>query len=186
MGRRVEPWARGRAPTAMRRFLLWPWLAAWLLALPAWGSEDDIRSPACRDALAALQAHEAAMTGAASAPAGPDRVPAARADAAWRALRARAAHICLGGQPDAPPPPPRGAPGPAISVPPVALSPSAAPALAQPMPAPLPARQLPPFVTQCDGIGCWTSTGERLPQLGRSPYDPRVHCAVQGRFVVCQ
>ena len=74
----------------MRRFLLWPWLAAWLLALPAWGSEDDIASPACRAALAALQAHEAAMTGAASAPAGPGRVPAARADAVWRSLRAQA------------------------------------------------------------------------------------------------
>src|SRR5262245_28829653 len=156
-----------------------------LLSLPsAWASEDDIQSPACRDALAALQAREAAMASA-SAPAAPDR-PAASADAAWRALRAKAARICLGGAPDAPPPPPRGATWPAITVPPVGAAPTAAPPAPRQAPAPLPARPSPPAVTHCDGIGCWTSDGERLPQLGRSPYDPRVHCTVQGRFVVCQ
>jgi hypothetical protein len=171
---------------AMRRSMLMPLLVVALLAQLARASDDDMHSPACRDALAALQAHEAAMAAAASAPSGSDRPPPARADARWRALRAQAARQCLGGQPDAPPPGPRGATAPAIGVPPVAAGPPPAPPAARPMPAPLPARVLPPFVTLCDGSGCWTSDGERLPQLGRSPFDARVHCAIQGRFVVCQ
>jgi len=159
-------------------------LVSLLLALPAWASEADIQSSACRDALAALQAHEATM-GAASAPGRPDRAPIAAADATWRALRAKAAHLCLGGAPDAPPPPPRGATVP-IAVPSVTAG------SAPPLPAtraltsPLPTRTPPVGVTLCDGSGCWTHDGERLPQVGRSPFDPRVHCSVQGRVVVCQ
>jgi hypothetical protein len=171
---------------AMRRSVLVPMLVPLLLAQPAWASDDDIHSPACRDALAALQGHEAAMAAAASAPAGADRPPAARADATWRALRAQAANRCLGGQPDAPPPAPRGATAAAISVPPVVASPPAAPPAARPAPPPLPARAQPPFIARCDGLGCWTSDGERLPQAGRSPFNARVQCAILGYLVVCQ
>jgi len=152
-----------------------------LLALTARASEDDIQSAACRGALAALQEHESAL--ATSAPRAPaDQRPAAGADPAWRALRARAAQICLGGEPDAPPP--RGATAPPTAVPPVSATPTATPAPRAPPP-PLPARTLPPIVTGCDGAGCWTSEGERLPQFGRSPFDGRVHCTVQGRIVMC-
>jgi len=155
-----------------------------LLALPVWASEADIQSPACRDALAALQAHESAL--AASAPAAPDRPAAATADPAWRALRARAAQICLGGEPDAPPPPPRGATAPAITVPPVVSAPPSASPATSPVPSPLPARPLPPIVVLgCDAGGCWTNNGERLPQAGRSPSEPHVRCTVQGRLVMC-
>src|SRR5262252_8412942 len=129
----------------MRPFALL--LVSWLTALPAAASQDDMQSAACRDALAALQAHEAAMAAgsaptASSGAAAADRAPPARADATWRALRAQAARSCLGGQPDAPPPPPRGATAPPISVPPVAGNAPVAPLPAQPIPAPLPARQL--------------------------------------------
>jgi hypothetical protein len=156
-----------------------------LLALPAaWASEADMQSSACRDALAALQAHETAMAVAAS-PAGLDRAPAATSNATWRALRAKAAHSCLGGAPDAPPPPPRAATWPGIAVPPVTAAsptPQPAPRIAAP---PMPAQPPPPAVTLCDGFGCWTHDGERLPQFGRSPFDPRAHCTVQGRIVMC-
>jgi len=159
-------------------------LVALLTALPAWASEADIQSAACRDALAALQAHET-RRGAASAPAGPDRAPAAAGDATWRALRAKAAHLCLGGAPDAPPPPPRGATLP-IAVPSVTAGSAPALPATRALTSPLPARTPPVGVTLCDGSGCWTHDGERLPQLGRSPFDPRVQCTVQGRVVVCQ
>lgn len=158
--------------------------ALMLLTLPAWASEADIQSPACRDALAALQAHESAM--AASAPAAPDRPAATTADSAWRALRARAAQICLGGEPDAPPPPRRGATAPTITVPPVTSAPPAASPPTSPATLPPPARPLPPLVVLgCDASGCWTNNGERLPQVGRSPFEPHVRCTVQGRFVMC-
>ncbi|HET7526060.1 MAG TPA: hypothetical protein VFK10_08980 [Burkholderiaceae bacterium] len=157
-----------------------------LLALPVWASESDMQSVACHDALAALQAHESAMAAAASAPSPtPDRPAAATADRTWRALRAQAAHVCLGGEPDAPPPPPRAPVTPPIPVPRVAAVPPLAPPATHAAPPPLPARPLPPVITSCDTIGCWTSDGERLPQYGRSPFDPRVHCTVQGRIVMC-
>jgi hypothetical protein len=155
-----------------------------LAALPGWASDADMQSPACRDALAALQAREATLAAAASAPVVPDRPAAAVADPAWRTLRARAARICLGGAPDAPPPPPRGATSPGIAVPPVAATP---PPAAPPPPAlpRLPPRSLPPLVTGCDGAGCWTTDGERLPQFGRNPFNARVQCTVQGPIVMC-
>lgn len=159
-----------------------------LLASPAWASDADIESPGCRDALAALQAHEAAMAAGSGAASGarPDRRPPADTDAQWRALRATAAHACLGGAPGAPPPPARGATTwPPIGVPPVASAPSAAMAPTRPLP-PLPARIPPPTITRCDPTGCWMSNGEHLPLVGRSPYDPRVTCSVLGRVVICQ
>ncbi|HEU5297650.1 MAG TPA: hypothetical protein VFU71_22925 [Burkholderiaceae bacterium] len=157
-----------------------------MAALPLHASEADIQSAACRDALAALQAREAAMGGAASAPVpAPDRPAAAAADPTWRALRAKAARACLGGEPDAPPPPPRGATTPGIAVPPVVAAPPVASPSARAEPPPLPPRSLPPVVTGCDGAGCWTSDGERLPQFGRSPFNARVQCTIQGRFVMC-
>jgi len=150
-----------------------------LLAPCAWASEADMHSSACRDALAALRARATAIAPAASPASG--RPPAAD-DATWRALRAKAARVCLGGAPDALPP--RGATSPEV-VPPVTTASPAAPAPAA-RAAPPPARTLPPLVTLCDGAYCWTSDGERLPQVGRSPFDPRVQCSVQGRVVVCR
>jgi hypothetical protein len=158
-----------------------------LLASTAGASDADLESPACRDALAALQARETAMAATAAASgARPDRRPAAHTDAQWRALRATAAHACLGGAPGAPPPPVRGATAwPPIGVPPVASAPPAAVAPTGSLP-PLPARIPPPTITRCDPTGCWMSTGEHLPQLGRNPNDPRVTCSVHGRVVICQ
>lgn len=156
-----------------------------LLASPAWASDADIESAACRDALAALQAHEAAMAAAAASGSGPDRRPPADTDARWRALRATAAHACLGGAPDAPPPARGATTWPPIGVPPVAPAPSAAVAPTRPLP-PLPARIPPPTITRCDPTGCWMSNGEHLPQVGRDPNDPRATCSVRGRVVICQ
>jgi len=180
----AEPTARRCAPTPVRcRALL---LTLTLSTLPVWASESDIQSAACRDALAALQAHESALAAAASSPSPtPDRPATASADRTWRALRAQAAHVCLGGEPDAPPPPPRAPVTPPIAVPPVAAAPPVAPPAVRAAPAPLLARPLPPVIMSCDTIGCWTSDGERLPQFGRSPFDPRVRCSVQGRVVMC-
>ncbi|HEX6019864.1 MAG TPA: hypothetical protein VFZ28_17355, partial [Burkholderiaceae bacterium] len=111
-----------------------------LLAPCAWASEADMHSSACRDALAALQARATAIAPAVSAASGG---PPAAADATWRALRAKAARICLGGAPDALPP--RGATSPE-TVPPVATASPARPAPAH-APPPPPARTLAPRVT---------------------------------------
>jgi hypothetical protein len=144
-----------------------------------------MQSPACRDAVAALQAHESVR--AASAPkAQPDERPDATADRTWRILRARAAQICLGGEPDAPTPLPHSARAP-IAVPPVVIEPPAvrAPRVTPATPPQIEPRKPPAVVTSCDAGGCWTSDGLRLPQVGRNPQDSRVRCSVQGSVVVC-
>jgi hypothetical protein len=145
-----------------------------------------VQSPACRDALAALQAHESARAAASAPKARPDERPDATADRTWRILRARAAKICLGGEPDAPAPLPHSATAP-ITVPPAVIAPPVvrAPRVTTPSPPPVETRKPPTVVMSCDAGGCWTSDGARLPQVGRNPQDARVRCSVQGSFVVC-
>lgn len=158
------------------------------VAAPAFAADTDMRSAACSDALQALRARESTLAGGASAPmARPDAKPAAARDRTWQALRARAAQLCLGGEPDAPRPPPQSA-RPPIAVPPVTLEPAS-----RPLPAPRAAPTSPvevrrptPTVNSCDAGGCSMSDGTRLPQVGKNPIDPKVRCTVQGAFVLCQ
>jgi len=175
-----------------RSLAILPLLA--LAAAVACADESDMRSDACRDALRALQAREAALAGgAASAPTRPTPPPTAQPDArprlvgdrTWQTLRARAAQACLGGAPDAPRPLPRSA-LPPIAVPPVAVEPAPTRALPSPPPPAIELRRPSPTVSSCDAGGCWMSDGSRMPQVGKNPVDPKVRCAVQGAFVLCQ
>jgi hypothetical protein len=163
----------------------WLALIAALAAVHAMASEANMRSPACREALAALQARESAMAAAAASQpsAQPDRRPLGVADRQWQALRARAAQTCLGGEPDAPA---SHSALPPITVPPVVIAPTA-PRAPTAMPAApiIEPRKPPTTVTGCDPGGCWANDGSRLPHVGRNPLDPTVHCTVQGSLVVC-
>lgn len=150
-------------------------------------SEADMRSAACRDALAALQARESQLAAAASQPgAAADRKPRSAGDRTWQQLRARAAQACLGGKPDAPAPPPQSA-LPPVAVPPVVVAPPVVrpPPPTTAAPPPIEPRRPPATVMNCDPGGCWISDGTRLPLAGRNPNDPGVRCSVQGRLVVC-
>src|SRR5512138_3236129 len=161
-----------------------------LLALTAatvCADESDMRSDACRDALQAVQAREAALARPASPAAAsqPDAKPRLAGDRTWQALRTRAAQACLGGAPDAPRPLPRSA-LPPIAVPPVAAEPTLPRTPSPTPPVVIEPRRPTPMVNSCDAGGCWMSDGSRMPQVGKNPLDPKVRCAVQGAFVLCQ
>lgn len=146
---------------------------------------DPLRSPACREALAALDAHERAV-----APAAAPR--AAAPDARLLALRRAAARACLGARDDAPPPrgavvPPPGAfaaPGGPAAAPPGPAAPAARPSI-EPVRPPAPAA--PQAVTSCDPQGCWTNDGQRLQRFGPGPdlLGPRGVCSRQGTLLHC-
>ena len=144
-----------------------------LLALaPAWAlaqAGDPLKSPACGDALAALQA--------------------ARSDggeAAVQSLRASAARTCLGGTGTPGSRPARALQAP-IAIPPPIITP--APLLvpmAQPAPpAPPVAIDRPATATHCDIGGCWANDGQHLRQVGPNLAGPNSLCSQQGGVVYC-
>jgi hypothetical protein len=132
-------------------------------ALQAHAQADPLKSPACTEAIAALE--QARAAGA----------PTATRDAARR----QAVQLCLGGPPDAAPPPrvlrapdtvapPRPAPAPAL------------PRIQPPAPPAAPGRPL--FTTHCDAAGCWRSDGSYLPGL---PAQPPPGCVALGAVFTC-
>lgn len=126
---------------------------------------------ACRGALAALDAAEAA-----SRP-----VPAT-----LQAARQRAARACLGGLAASAPLAPRHAPP--VSVAPVVVPPMPATVTPVPAPAPLalPAPPAPPLlVTTCDPLGCWASDSTYWRRAGAELIGPRGRCRVEGVRLVC-
>ena len=142
---------------------------------------DPLKSPACVQALDALQAEEATMLSSGS-PQG------ARAGAAELATlgpyRKRVARECLGKEDPLLERPPR----PPVAVAPVTLPPSAMPAGPGALPPPSPPVQLPRLrtLTQCDPSGCWTSDGVRLNRLGPLLVGPPGVCTVQSGVLSCR
>jgi hypothetical protein len=141
-----------------------------LLALPTAVSalQDPLKSPACEQALARLDAARAQRAG----------------DVAT--LRQQAANTCLGG-PGTPPArsartqqAPLSVPPPTIEPPPVAALPPG-PSL----PPPPVAVQRPPMPAHCDPGGCWTEDGGRLRHVGPNLTGPRGMCSQQGGLVYC-
>jgi hypothetical protein len=162
------------------RHLLLP-LIGLLCAAASWAQEGDpLKSPECRRAMDALQAQEARAASAAHG--GPD----ARREAAasLEGARRQAAHVCLGGRGDVPPPsahftqPLTGVP---LTTPPSApqLPPPPAPP-ARPAAAHTPAA----VITSCDATGCWTSEGTRMQRFGPGVTGPRGPCTVQGGVTI--
>jgi len=141
-----------------------------LLALaPALHAQDGdpLKSAACGDALAALQAARAG------------------GDAAPQNLRAGAARACLGGT-GSPGRPARVLQAP-IAVPAPVIEPKALPLpMAQPAPPPPPvAIQRPPTPVQCDIGGCWANDGTHLRQVGPNQAGPNGLCSQVGGVVYC-
>jgi hypothetical protein len=142
-----------------------------VVALPgaAAPDADPLRSPACTQALQALQAARAS------------------GDPAAEALRQAAARACLGlsGPPQRlgrPIEPPTVVPPPAIEPPPQR------PARFGPPPSPLPppvAIERPSVVTGCDPNGCWADDGTRPQRVGPQPLGPRGPCTVQAGVLPC-
>lgn len=144
---------------------------------------DLLESVACRGALDALQAQEAATLADPEQPhdgAAPRAALARLADA-----RQAAARACLGGSAEAPLQQ-RQAQDP-VTVPRVVVKPV-------PLPAPLPiAPAVPPRVASppvtvigCDATGCWASDGSHLLRAGPGGLlGPRGRCRVQGTVLHC-
>lgn len=166
---------------------------------------DPLESPACRDALAALQAREGALGAAtatsAAAPASAGRPRSGAVDAPakgvsvdpdLRRLRDAAARACLASRLDAPAAP---APGrlaqPPVAVPSLAGAPRWPSSATIPVPveSPRPAvpqSRPPTVVTTCDSAGCWTSDGRRLERVGPNMFvGPRGVCSGQGAMLQC-
>jgi hypothetical protein len=146
--------------------------------------EDPLRSPACRQALDALQAEESA---ASASGAGSARVQAdAASTARILARRKFAAGTCLGAWMDTPPqasrayqPPVHVAPvtGLIVRPPPVAVG---TPTTVSPaIPAPKPS------IVSCDVGGCTTSDGARLPRVGGQLLGPAGLCTAQTPGQTC-
>lgn len=160
----------------------WPLLLVVLCGAAAAQPHDPPQSPACRQALDALQAHEARMPRQAPAAGTASREALAR----HATLRRQAARACLGGSGNTPPLPQ--SPRAPVVVPPVGVPlPPAAPAVLPPRPParPEPATGGPLTITRCDAAGCWTSDGAYMPRAGAQLFGPRGLCSVQGSTVHC-
>jgi hypothetical protein len=156
-------------------------LLAFALSSPARaaGPGDPLMTPACQQAMKALDAAERkAME---NAPPGGDRqVPPELA-----AQRKKTAKACLGGRGDAPPPK-------EIAIPPVTVAPAEMPrppaeAVRPPPPPPPPAQPPRPLVsvTSCDAGGCWASDGSRLNRVGGVLLGPQGVCTTNAGVVLC-
>ena len=148
----------------------------------AHSQDDPLETPACRDALDAVRAQEAAASAAREA-------DAARRGAALKGLEAarqKAAHACLRSRADRPPPQGRLA-QPPLSVPPSALPPPAPRVTATPAPAAAPPQAAPLVsITSCDAAGCWASDGSRLQRAGPNALlGPRGMCTTSGSVLLC-
>lgn len=156
------PWLSDKTPNPTMKFLAALLCAACLGAHAA----DPLKSPACGEALAALQA--------------------ARGDHDVQPLRQRAAQACLGSASEA-----GRAPRtlqPPVAVPPPAIVPPSRPPglVAAPVPPPSPvAVQRPPRVTHCDAGGCWVDDGSGLRQVGPGLAGPAGLCTQQAGVVYC-
>lgn len=144
-------------------------LAAACLGAAAQG-DDPLKSSACGDAVARLEAARSAQDSA----------------AATEALRSQAARACLGTA--APPQRPGRVAQPPIHVPPPRIEPPA-PAATRPAPtppAPPVAIDRPPAPALCDpGGGCWTPDGPQLRYVPPGFVGPRGPCIPQGGAVYC-
>ncbi len=175
--------AARRADCATAGWLLVALLAPLLVAGGAQAQQrtiDPIKSPACAQALAALD--QVRADGAPSAQQKEDRV---------ESYRQQASIVCLGLNEKSarklPRAQTRGSAPMAVSPPRVVLPPAAepaAPAAAEPSAATALPRP-PTYVTTCDAGGCWDSNGLRLERAGPNLVGPSGLCTVQGTLINC-
>jgi hypothetical protein len=145
-------------------------------------ASDPLRSPACLQALDALQAEELAAR--ASVAAGDRAQVDAPTTARILARRKFAAGTCLGAWMDAPPQASRAYQAP-IRVAPVSGR-IVGPPLVTAAPAASPLRPaLKPTIIGCDVGGCFTSDGMRLPRAGGVLLSPLGVCSAQSPGQPC-
>lgn len=151
-------------------------------------STDTVQSPACRQALAEVQAQETAALNARNAKP-PASAPAGPSPAALLAMRERAARICLGPGTTGPSPsqrtvqPPITVPPPTSARPTVTLPSAPTPTTTAPV---VPLRSEPLLtVVSCDATACWASDGSRLEKSGPNLIGPRGVCTLQGAVLRC-
>ena len=139
-----------------------------LLAAMPLAHADPLKSTACGEAIAQLQAAREARAGNVEA------------------VRQGAARICLGQVEPSQPRSNRWAQPPLVVPPPVILPPGPAAAAATPRPLP-PAVHIerPATIGACDANGCWASDGSRLQRIGPNLVGPGGVCNVQGAFAYC-
>jgi hypothetical protein len=147
---------------------------------------DTLQSNDCQQALEALRAQEAAVVAARRAGGQSDARYQRSPDPKLEELRRHAAHACLGGRADSPPPSQRFA-QPPIAVPPIAVARPALPPARPTEPVGLSPKQAQPptFITACDPLGCWANDGSRLIRVGPDLLGPRGFCSVQGTLLHC-
>ena len=144
-------------------------------------ADDPLQAPACQQALQDLQRQEdearARVATAASAP---------LSNAALLAAQRDAAHACLQGRDDTPPPSPQRMAQPPVKVAPLRIEPPAAP-VTRSATEPLRSASPPPpvSITSCDAAGCWASDGTRLQRVGSQLLGPRGVCSTVGTLVSC-
>ncbi|MGZ5180251.1 MAG: hypothetical protein ACXWC2_07230 [Ramlibacter sp.] len=143
-------------------------LAAVAGATAAQGQGDPLKSQACGQHLAALQAARSPGSG--------------KSPADIEALRRDATQACLGGNGAARRPAPS-ARAPDIVPPPMVALPRSTPPTVLPLPAP--PIQRPPVLTSCDAAGCWDSNGTRLDRAGPLLIGPGGACVRTGLQVQC-
>ena len=153
---------------------------------PVAASGDPLQSPDCRQAIASLQAQEAAADADARADEGGATHDSHAPAAALLAARRDAARRCLASRADPPVLPGR------LIQPPIVVAPLAgarpvAPAVARarpvaPLPLPTPG---PRTVTSCDAAGCWANDGTRLNRVGPNLLGRHGVCTLTGTLLQC-
>ena len=153
---------------------------------------EPLESAECQQALAVLNAEEAAVAQSARASGGVTANDRRLIDATLAPVRRQAARACLARRADPatlsaerlvrPPP---------IAVAPLAVAPASSPAptaattRVAPLVPPAAPAEKPYAITSCDPGGCWANDGSRLNRVGPNLWGPRGICTVQGSLVQC-
>ena len=153
---------------------------------------EPLESAECQQALAVLNAEEAAVAQSARASGGVTANDRRLIDATLAPVRRQAARACLARRADpATPSSERLGRPPPIAVAPLAVAPASSPATtavggrAAALSPPALRTEKPYAITSCDAGGCWANDGSRLNRLGPNLWGPRGICTVQGSFLQC-
>ena len=175
-----------RVVLAMLLELLAAGTCAAVTSAPTGAGSDPLQAPECHDAIASLQAQEAAADAGARRGAATAAVDGRVPSAALLAARRDAARRCLASRADPPMPPERLIRSP-IAIAPIAAGRAAAPVVGRAQPA-MPSRTPipgPRTVTSCDAGGCWTNDGARLDRFGPNLWGKHGVCTLSGAVLQC-
>jgi len=148
---------------------------------------EPLESAECQQALAVLNAEEAAVAQSARASGGVTANDRRLIDATLAPVCRQAARACLARRADPATPSSERLGRP----PPIAVAPASSPATtavggrAEALSPPALRTEKPYAITSCDPGGCWANDGSRLNRVGPNLWGPRGICTVQGSLVQC-